>query len=298
METRSNFSRRRTLNILASAASAAALATVAASRADAGLMIDVRIVGVSAGGTMLNPKLFATNGNTGFTVTLGVYGRVSGLNNVQNIGDLDGNGDAPDTQNDDSLNIVTGNFQSIGGLLGNMNSTGGQLNYNSRVVPFNGNGSQNGVAADWDSDGDLDIGALGTDPTNMFVIRANATTFAAVQNGTIKSWDSAGTFGANTDDTIINANASELRFGTIRFIVGANPNASVAINFVPRPTFDAGSALWFEDGIVTGKTPGTGSYTVGAPVNSFIPEPGAVAAVAPAGIAALGLLARRRNRSR
>jgi hypothetical protein len=139
---------------------------------------------------------------------------------------------------------------------------------------------------------------VGTDPTNLFVIRANATTFAALQNGTIKSWDSAGTFGPNTDDTIINANASELRFGTIRFIVGANPNSAVSINFVPRATTDAGSALWFEDGIVTGKTPGTGSYTVGAPVIAVIPEPGVLATAAPVGIAALGLLARRRNRSR
>jgi hypothetical protein len=69
----------------------------------------------------------------------------------------------------------------------------------------------------------------------------------------------------------------------------------VAINFVPRATTDAGSALWFEDGIATGKTPGNGAYTIGLPVTN-IPEPATAAAAGTLGIASLGLLRRRRGR--
>jgi hypothetical protein len=64
------------------------------------------------------------------------------------------------------------------------------------------------------------------------------------------------------------------------------------VNFVPRPTTDAGSALWFEDGIATGKTPGTGAYLLGSPTLIQVPEPATLGLL---GIAGLGLLARRRN---
>jgi MYXO-CTERM domain-containing protein len=66
----------------------------------------------------------------------------------------------------------------------------------------------------------------------------------------------------------------------------------VLINFVPRPTTDAGSALWFEDGIPTGKTPGTGASSIGAPVIMTPAEPAAVGLL---GVASLGLLARRKK---
>jgi hypothetical protein len=125
----------------------------------------------------------------------------------------------------------------------------------------------------------------------MFVTRSSAPTYAVLQNGTTKGWLSGGIAGSNTDDRIIDPTTSELRIGTIRFIV-TNASGTTAINFFPRPTTDAGSALWFEDGVATGKTPGTGAYTIGAPV--IVPEP--ASAVGALGIAGLGLLARRRQR--
>jgi hypothetical protein len=284
-------SRRRTSELLA-AATAAASAGLAglASPAHAGLLIDVRAIGASAGGIVTAKQVVA---DVGVTVTMGVYARISGTNASQNIGDLDGAADADDTTNDDSLNIITGSFQSVGPLTGNMGTAAGaNALYSPRTLPFNGSGSQNGTFQDWDSDGDLDIGGNGTDPTPMWVDRSAATTFAALRNGTDKGYFSGGSFNGNTEDTIIDPTTSELRVGTLRFIV-TNSGAQALVNFVPRPTTDAGSALWFEDGAATGKTPGTAPYGVGAPVTvTPVPEPAAIGAL---GIAGLGLLARRRN---
>ena len=285
------FSQRKSGKILAAAAASVGLAGFATQKANASLLIDVRAIGISGGGSLNTGK--SVTAVTGTTVTMGVYARIAGTNAVQNIGDLDGNGDANDTTNDDSLNIVTGSFSSSGPLLGNLsaNAAGQGVSYNTRVPPFNGSGSVNGIGSDFDTDGDLDIGAIGTDPTNMFVARAPATTFAALQNGNAKTYLSGGVFTANSDETIIDPTTSELRIGTLRFVVtGAGGTANV--NFVPRPTTDAGSALWFEDGVATGKTPGAGSYLLGAPVNVAIPEPATLGLL---GIASLGLLARRRD---
>jgi len=57
--------------------------------------------------------------------------------------------------------------------------------------------------------------------------------------------------------------------------------------------WEKGLEMWFEDGIATGKTPGTGAYTVGTPVTIITPEP--ATALVTLGIAGLGLLARRRR---
>jgi hypothetical protein len=54
-----------------------------------------------------------------------------------------------------------------------------------------------------------------------------------------------------------------------------------------------GAALWWEDGVATGKSPSADTYTAGAPLVVANPEPTAGAL---SGIVALGLLARRRNR--
>src|SRR5206468_8054173 len=89
----------------------------------------------------------------------------------------DGGGVANDTRNDDSLQAMVGAFQSVGGLGGNFNNTA----HSGQVSPWGASGSTNGALLDFDSDGDLDLGALGTDPTNMWASRAagpNITTVA------------------------------------------------------------------------------------------------------------------------
>jgi hypothetical protein len=176
---KSNKSPRRQLNrrsvfLRAAVAASASLVAVGAPRAaDAGLMVDLRALDASGAGHTVTPKSVVVEG-PGVTVTIGVYARLSGLNGMQIIADLDGDGSGPanDTTDDESLSILTGSFQSVGSLHGNMNPTPGVLAYDPRVLPFRGIASTNGAAADWDSDGDLDIGNNGTSPAGMWSARA------------------------------------------------------------------------------------------------------------------------------
>jgi len=296
------FSQRKSGKVLAAAAASVGLAGFA-SQTHASLVIDVRALGITAGGGTISADKKSVNLNPGgATITMGVFARVSGTNATQQTGEFGGGG-GDDLRNDDGVNIVTGSFQSVGPLLGNFGigaAPGAQVSPSSRVTPFADSGSQNGVSADWDSDGDLDIGTNGTDPTNMFVGRSPTSahallfgpTASPVPNG--KGWSQdAGGSGFNNNDTIIDPTTSELQIGTLRWVTSGAGGASSALNFVPRPTTDAGSALWFEDGQATGKSPGSGAYLLGAPVTvTNAPEPAALSLL---GIAGLGLLARRRD---
>jgi hypothetical protein len=306
-------SRRRGLTVLATAAGSAALAMWGASEAPAGLMIDLRAEPGSGYTVSNGGKQFILNsfGPT-ITVSIGVFARLSGTNAAQEIGNFDGLANDLDTRNDDMLQTVIGSFSSTGSLLGNMsaNPAGAPVSYDARVIPFNGSASSNGVANDFDSDGDLDIGALGTDPSQMWVVRANTPTQATLFNGNTsptKGWsqgpDGGAIPGPNTNDTIIDATTQELQIGRIRFITSGSTitpnNLAVAVNYIPRALapFPSIGALWFEDGLLTGKFPGAGVFTVGAPVThpAVIPEP---VGVALASLMSIGLLRRRSDRTR
>jgi hypothetical protein len=289
------------------AACAAAAVTLGAGlrteSASAGLMVDV--LALPGGPYSVSPDRKSVQASVGTTVTLGVYARISGTNAVQFSGDLDGDADAPDTRNDDSLDILVGCFRSIGPLLGNMNSVAGKANYNTRVAPFAAQGSENGLAADFDSDGDLDLGPAGNDPfdaLNMWVLRSGAQSYAALFDGVTKGWvngeglQNPGLFGFNTEDSILDPTTAMLRVGTLRFIVSGG-SGTAAVNFLPRTGTDTGTALWWEDGVATGKTPGTGLMTVGVPVLVTVPEPATAASLVVMGAASFGMTAQRKNRS-
>jgi hypothetical protein len=187
-------------------------------------------------------------------------------------------------------------------MKGNMAPAAGPITtpgFQTPASPFNSFASQNGTAQDWDSDGDLDIGALNnSDLSQLFVARPITSTQAAVDNsgsGPTKGYtQGAGgvQFAPNSNETLIDATTNEVRIGTVRWIETQGSLQSCAINFVPRMTSDG--ALWFEDGLATGKNPTSGALLVGPPVTiPFIPEPSPLplTAIAPT----LGLLARRRR---
>jgi hypothetical protein len=252
-------------------------------------MIDVRAMpGIGYVVTNGGKSFFPTS-SASVTVTFGVFGRVSGANSVQHFGDWDGENDGNDKHNDDSIDIVCGNFKSVGTLLGNLsaNGAGQDIGYNPKTVPFTNMGSQNGIANDFDSDGDLDIGTDGTDLTKMWVVRAGIQAYATEFDGdpSKRGWskDDSGLSGLNASDVIIDPTTSELQLGSLRFVTsGAEALAgkTALINYVPRLTENAGQypALWFEDNNPVVQTPDTAPFSLGAPVMA-VPEPGSAAAL-------------------
>jgi len=310
-------SHRKSGKLLAAAVASVGLVSVANS-AKAALVVDLRALN----GTRSGGNHTVTAPSVGFTITMGVYAKLTGSDATTVVGDFDaeGTGDLLDRRVDEGLQIANGSFQSVGGLLGNMNSAAGALNYNSRTNPMGGPGSSNGVASDWDSDGDLDIGTNGTDPTNMWIIRSGSPTYATTFDSepdqstdtdnpqtaggvqgkgwaTIDDKGSSTGSGVNSEDTIISADNSELRVGLVKFIVTNLGNGAASFNFVRRPVDDSGAFLWYEDGAITGKFPGAGGGTLSTTGVSIVtaPEPTAIGLL---GIASLGLLARRRNQKK
>jgi len=299
-------SKRHTGKLIAAAAAATAglVSWGTPQQANASLVLDLRATAVTAGqGAVISAdkkSVTVTPGNT-VTVTMALIARITGANSVQQTGEFGGGG-GDDVRNDDSLGIITGSIlSSTGGLLGNMTTgAAGQVTPKPNTAPFVALGSTNGVASDWDSDGDLDlgVGGTGTDASVMYSGRsasaAHATLWgpsASVPGAKAFSVDDGSASGINANDVIVSPSIQELQVGLFRFVTSGN-GTSTSLNFFPRPVNDTGSALWFEDGVTTGKSPATGTFAAGAPLVVVAPEPGSLGLL---GIASLGLLARRKK---
>jgi len=301
--------------IAAAAAATAGLVGWGTQHADASLVIDLRATGIShdGGNTVLpiaDPK--AVVAAQGDRVYFSVVARLSGTNATQLTGNFDALVPASDTKNDDTLQIVTGSFSSTGALKGNYDPTNvgpaqgttPPSGSGAQISPFNAAGAVNGQTTDWDSDGDLDIGNAGTDTSTMWSSRAaapNAVTKSQSSNaafGTRFGWSTGTTFNQDTGPNsqvslgkLIDATTSEATIGEMDWVV-TGTSGTALLNFIGRPATDPGSALWFEDGSSTGKTPGTGAFLSGAPITVSVPEPASLGLL---GIAGLGLLARRKK---
>jgi len=283
-------SHRRRSRIVAAAALAGAVGVggFSDSRADGGLVVDLRVLNSP------NPK-YVPFVNVGDTITIDIFARVSGSNAVRTTGNYDGFGGNNDTRNDDSVKILTGSFASTGLLKGDfVRHAGGDA---PMVDPFQAGGHQNGTFSDWDGDGDLDIGGAGTDITQMWEARAAnpifGTRFVNPFNATMGT---SPPFFPDPLSILIDASVSEVHMGTLYWIVKST-SGDTEINFVPFPVSTTASAMWFEDGVITARHPGDGDFTVGPPIIvGFVPEPASIAAMAVA--SSIGLLARRKRYDR
>jgi len=251
----------RSMGKLFAAAAACGLAGVAANQADASLVIDIRATAIN--GAALNAQSTSKDVRVapGDTVTFGVFAQTSGANG----------------QNDEAFQGVLGVFRSNGSLLGDLVS--------HTTAGFTGNGAQQGSQVDVDSDGDLDIGIGPNTPT------ANGNTVFQARSNSLEQ-----------SGTILDANSEEFEIGSLTFAIkpGALDGQSASIDFFnrknPNGTNQLSYATWAEDAVTSppgNKNPTNGLVSGNSSVVTVgVPEPTGLAL---AGIAGLGLLARRRK---
>jgi hypothetical protein len=156
---------------------------------------------------------------------------------------------------DDGILSFAGSFLSEGG------AARGNL-VATRAASMTGTGGSNGLVTDLDGDGDLDVGSNNN---------ASASNFFSARSSTAPN----PVFGPH------------VLVGTMSMTLGAPASGgNTLVNFRPRVSSTAGS--WFEDGTQITSS----AFSAGAPVTLIVPEPTTLGL---AGVAGLGLLARRRK---
>jgi MYXO-CTERM domain-containing protein len=255
--------RHRSIGRLAAAAAAAGgLWGIAAGQASAGVIVDGVLIDLRAtqlnGAPVPDPKHVA-GVLPGDVITMQLFTITTGTNGID----------------DEASHTIHGALRSsTGGLLGNIAA---QL-----VAPFNGSGSSSGTMIDVDSDGDLDVSGANPNLAAGYFNARNAAGF--------------------TDGTRIGGDSEESLMGGLTFTVAPGAIGETLVNFFQHRTTSGGNnfawGVYMIDGNNNGTSPRNPTNTqVGGDgvLISSVPEPGAVAL---AGVAALGLLARRKKSDR
>jgi autotransporter-associated beta strand protein len=268
----------RSRKLLAAAAASVGMTALLTHDALAYVELDLQATYIKDSADHLNAIPFADpkhiTANIGDRVLMDVVVRIGGTNALQLHANFDGSAPS-DTANDDTFQALAGGFKSVGGLRGDFDNT----DHSGQVAPFSSSGSSNGILQDFDSDGDLDLGASGTDVEFMWAAHAGraqaATISASSTRGTRFGVSSAlvpdfmEDFGGELTQIprarIIDSSNSQLLLGELEWVVTSGSGAG-DVNFVPRTNLDV-TALWFEDGISTGKNPLNASFFLGLPVH-------------------------------
>lgn len=152
------------------------------------------------------------------------------------------------------------------------------------ISPFADNGTTNGTKQDLDNDGTPDFGGQPSDATGI-------GDFMAIRAASMQK-----TGGTEVDKGQAGAGRM-FQIGSLTFTVTGTHAGTEDINYYPRLLTNGNkaqsTALWQEDTGTGAKDGSSGSLLVGAPVQlSAVPEPATMATL---GLAAVGLLARRRR---
>jgi hypothetical protein len=247
---------------------------LAVQSASASLLIDLEIA--NSGGK-------AQTVQKGDTVTIDIFATVRGANT---------------TSTNDGFQSLQGSLKASGGaIIGVLNPAGddildpdsgeptGQKFFG--IDPFSGNGTTNGKQQDLDNDGTPDWGGQPSDATGI------GDFLALRSNSMVK------TGGTPIPDGQGGPAGRMFKIGSFDFVVGGGAGGDEHINFYPRLLTNGSkaqsTALWQEDTGTGAKDGSTGDLQVGGDVVlslAAVPEPASLAAL---GLAAVGLLARRRR---
>lgn len=257
---------------------------LAVNSANAGLVIDLRIVGIN-GAPAGNDKAAVVHLND--VVSINIFSVTRGANA---------------TSSNDGFQSLQGSLKAVAGQAGGAFLGGvfmptgidgdGEPTGLIGTSPFGDNGAVNGKLQDLNpKDGNPDLGGEPSDGTGIgdfLAIRA-----AAMQKtgGTLLPATAAG-----------NDNGRQYLIGTFDYKVGqpTTSGGETDINYYPRTLTNGNraqsAALWLEDAADGAKDASSGNLSAGAPIRlttEAIPEPASLAML---GLIGGGLLARRRQR--